>query len=79
LLKFKCGRPHRHPIVIRRDPQQLELRFGAVEGLSYPSAFFGAGAIPVTERKTIVLRVFLVGFWHLADVEGVATNVHFWG
>jgi len=53
-LKFKCGRPHRHPIVIRGDPQQLEPRFGAVEGLSYPSAFFGAGAIPATERKTIV-------------------------
>jgi hypothetical protein len=34
VLKFKCGSPHRHPIVIRRDPQQLKLRFGAVEGLS---------------------------------------------
>jgi hypothetical protein len=32
----------------------LELRFGAVEALSYPSAFFGAGAIPVTERNSIV-------------------------
>jgi hypothetical protein len=52
LLKFKCGSPHRHPIVIRRDPQQLELRFGAVEGLSYPSAFFGAVAIPATKRNT---------------------------
>jgi hypothetical protein len=38
LLKFKSGSPHRHPILIRRDPQQLELRFAAVEGLSYPSA-----------------------------------------
>jgi len=54
LLKFKSGSTHRHPIVIRRDPQQLKLRFGAVEGLSYPSAFFGAVAIPATERKTIV-------------------------
>jgi hypothetical protein len=54
LLKFKCGSPHRHPIVIRRDPQQLELRFGAVEGLSYTSAFFGADAIPATERNIIV-------------------------
>jgi len=54
LLKFKSGRPHRHPIVIRGDPQQLEPRFGAVEGLSYPSAFFGAVAISATKRKTIV-------------------------
>jgi hypothetical protein len=53
LLKFKCGSPHRHQIVIDRDPQQLESRFGAVEGLGYPSAFFGAGAIPATERNTI--------------------------
>jgi hypothetical protein len=34
LLKFKCGSAHRHPIVIRRDPQQFDLGFGAVEGLS---------------------------------------------
>jgi hypothetical protein len=25
LLKFECGRPHRHPIVVRRYPQQFEL------------------------------------------------------
>jgi hypothetical protein len=25
LLKFECGRPHRHSIVVRRDPQQFEL------------------------------------------------------
>ena len=37
----------------RREPQQLELRFGAVEGLSYPSAFFGAVAIPATKRNTV--------------------------
>jgi hypothetical protein len=50
--EVKCGSPHRHPIVIRRDPQQHEPRFGAVEGLGYPSAFFGAGAIPATKRNT---------------------------
>jgi len=51
LLKFECGRPHRHPIVVRSDPQQFELCFPVMEGLGYPSAFFGAGAIPATERN----------------------------
>jgi hypothetical protein len=27
LLKFECGRPHRHPIVVRRNLQQFELCF----------------------------------------------------
>jgi hypothetical protein len=53
LLKFECRRPHRHPIVVRRDPQQFELCFPVMEGLGYPSAFFGAVAIPATERNII--------------------------
>ena len=53
LLKFKCGGPHRHLIVIGRNPQQLELGFGTVEGVSYPSAFFGAVAIPATKRNAL--------------------------
>jgi hypothetical protein len=53
LLKLECGRPHRHPIVVGRDPQQFELCFPVMEGLGYPSAFFGAGKIPATEGNII--------------------------
>ncbi|MGC1612297.1 MAG: hypothetical protein WA801_22255, partial [Pseudolabrys sp.] len=53
MLKFECRRPHRHPIVVRRNPQQFELCFGVMEGLGHPSAFFGAGEIPATERNII--------------------------
>ena len=49
LLKFKFGSPHRHPIVVFRNPQQLELRFpvmglrnfdaGLCSGSTKPKAF----------------------------------------
>ena len=53
LLKFECRRPHRHPIVVRRNLQQFELCFRVMEGVGYPSALFGAVEIPATERNII--------------------------
>ena len=48
LLKFECRRPHRHPIVVRRNPQHFLLCFRVMEGVGYPSAFLGTGEIPAT-------------------------------
>ena len=52
-LPVSSSRVHRHPIVVRRDPQQFELCFPVMEGLGYSSAFFGASEIPATERNII--------------------------
>jgi len=45
LLKFKCGSLHRHPIVSRRDPQQLESRFGANPKRTFASFRPGSGRV----------------------------------